>query len=108
MNLKANLEINTRDIFIGEQGNWNAFAYPASTFGVYFKGHNKATIAHETMHAIKLPHTFASVDEKNLIRDYTYQAKKTNNLMDYSHVAGIERFCTYLWQWKVLNNKIIK
>ena len=32
--------------FIGEQQNWNGFAHPASMFGVYFKGHNKATIAH--------------------------------------------------------------
>ncbi|MDN3694516.1 hypothetical protein QWZ06_20730 [Chryseobacterium tructae] len=56
------------------------------------------TIAHEAMHAMKLPHTFASVDETNLVRDYTYQATKTNNLMDYSHLANIERFCTYIWQ----------
>lgn len=96
--------------FVGEKGAWNGFAFPATTFGVYFNGHNKATIAHEAMHAMRLPHTFASVNQKNLIRDYTYEATRTNNLMDYSHVAKppIERFCTYKWQWKVLNNKIIK
>ncbi|VXB78746.1 MULTISPECIES: hypothetical protein [Chryseobacterium] len=92
--------------FIGESGNWNGFAYGNSKFGVYFKSHNKATVAHETMHAMNLPHTFASITQGTMPANYTYQAKKTNNIMDYSHLAGIERFCSYHWHWKILNNKI--
>ncbi|MFC3161055.1 hypothetical protein SAMN05443633_101131 [Chryseobacterium arachidis] len=92
--------------FIGESGNWNGFAYGNSKFGVYFKTHNKATIAHETMHAMNLPHTFASISQGTMPAKYTYQAKKTNNIMDYSHLAGIERFCSYYWHWKILNSKI--
>ncbi|WP_326984686.1 hypothetical protein VUJ46_09200 [Chryseobacterium sp. MYb264] len=92
--------------FIGESGNWNGFAYGNSKFGVYFKTHNKATIAHETMHAMNLPHTFASISQGTMPAKFTYQAKKTNNIMDYSHLAGIERFCSYYWHWKILNTKI--
>lgn len=42
------------------------------------------------------------------IAKYTYEATKTNNLMDYSHIAKppIERFSLFIWQWTVLNNKI--
>jgi hypothetical protein len=87
--------------FIGEEAAWNGFSYFNSRFGVYFKGHNKATAAHETMHAMNLPHTFDGIKGK-----YTYEAKKTNNLMDYSHLDSIERFCLFLWQWKILNPKI--
>lgn len=92
-----------RMYFIGEEASWNGFSYFNSQFGVYFASHNKATVAHETMHAMNLPHTF---DGRSASAHYTYEAYKTNNLLDYSHHIGIERFCLFLWQWKILNSKI--
>lgn len=91
--------------FIGEEASWNGFSYFNSKFGVYFKTHNKATVAHETMHAMNLAHTF---DGKSLSAKYTYKAMKTNNILDYSHLnkPPIERFCLFSWQWKILNNNI--
>ena len=94
--------------FIGEKANWNGFSNFDSKFGVQFGGHNPATIAHESMHAMNLPHTFASRDEGKAIAKFTYEATKTNNLLDYSHVANppIERFSLFHWQWQILNPKI--
>ncbi|KQR94377.1 hypothetical protein ASG01_00365 [Chryseobacterium sp. Leaf180] len=92
--------------FIGEESKWNGFSNYGWTTCVQFATHNKATIAHETIHALHLPHTFASVDQDKAVRKYTYKAKNTNNLMDYSHLAGIERFCLFIWQWNVLNKRI--
>jgi hypothetical protein len=89
--------------FIGEEASWNGFSYFNSKFGVYCKGHNKGTVAHETMHDMNLPHTF---DGKSSSALYTYEVYKTNNLLDYSHHVGIERHCLFLWQWKILNPKI--
>jgi hypothetical protein len=95
--------------FIGEEADWNGFSYSDSTFAVYFGGHNRGTIAHETFHAMKLPHTFASINQGTLIAKYTYQAGQTNNIMDYSHqvqFGSIDRKMTYLWQWNILNNRV--
>lgn len=94
--------------FIGEEANWNGFSNYGWTTCVQFGRHNKATIAHETIHSLYLPHTFASISERGAVPKYTYEATKTNNLMDYSHVAQppIERFSLFIWQWNVLNNKI--
>lgn len=98
----------TKVFFIGEKANWNGFSNFDSKFGVQFGGHNPATIAHESMHAMNLPHTFASRDEGKAIAKFTYEATKTNNLLDYSHVANppIERFSLFHWQWQILNPKI--
>ena len=101
--------------FIGEEyitseGNVNGFSYGNSKFGVYFKGHNESTIAHEIMHAMNLPHTFASVDEGTLLAKFTYEAGQTNNIMDYSHwpfFGNKPRITTYHWQWRVINSKIL-
>lgn len=90
--------------FIGEEGSWNGFSFFNSDFGVYFKGHNRGTVAHETFHALNLPHTFDGINGK-----YTYQAGQTNNIMDYSHQSrfgSIDRKVVYLWQWNILNPKI--
>lgn len=87
-------------------GNINGFSYFKSTFGVYFNGHNASTLAHETMHALELAHTFDGISKT---AKYTYEAGKTNNLMDYSHWAkfgSIKRMSLFLWQWKILNPTI--
>lgn len=89
--------------FIGEEANLNGHSYFNSQFGVYFKGHEQGTLPHEAMHALNLPHTFDGIHFSD---KYTYEACKTNNLLDYSHKVGIKRHCTYLWQWNILNPKI--
>ncbi|GJM51645.1 hypothetical protein RCZ15_26180 [Capnocytophaga catalasegens] len=101
--------------FIGDQypkngGKVNGFSYGNSKFGVYFKGHNESTIAHEIMHAMNLPHTFASMDKGTLLAKFTYEAGQTNNIMDYSHqdrFGNKPRITTYHWQWQVLNSNIL-
>jgi hypothetical protein len=91
-----------------------------------FNGHNEATIAHECLHAQKLPHTFACAEK------FTYQARETENIMDYSHhtidnvayynltdtqkidpveIAKIQRtpkdrYLLWYWQWKKANTNI--
>lgn len=93
--------------FIGDQSDrLNGFTGYGINTCVQFAGHNKATIAHEPMHSLCLPHTFVGITRGCGKPYYTYEAKKTNNLMDYSHQDGIERFSLFHWQWKVLNNKI--
>lgn len=92
-----------------QEADWNGFSYGNSKFGVYFKGHNRGAIAHETFHALNLPHTFASINQGTLIARYTYKAGQTNNIMDYSHqqqFGSIDRKVIYFWQWQVLNSKI--
>ncbi len=103
--------------FIGEKffnfdkgvhiGFLNGFSYFNTTFGVYFNGHNEGTLAHELMHAMRLPHTFdgLSPDAK-----FTYMAGQSDNIMDYSHwtqFGSVKRKSTYHWQWKLLNSKIM-
>ncbi|WP_419489223.1 hypothetical protein [Chryseobacterium bernardetii] len=81
----------------------NGFSYFNTTFTVQFYTHSKETVAHELMHALGLPHTF----DGNAPAKYTYEAYKTNNLMDYCHHIQIPRISVFKWQWKVLNSKIM-
>jgi hypothetical protein len=92
--------------FIGEKAKWNGFSFFNSKFGVYFDGHNRGTLAHELMHAMTLAHTFDGVSPT---AKFTYEAMKTDNIMDYSHNAKppIDRKVIYHWQWKILNPKIL-
>ncbi|MFC2498542.1 MAG: hypothetical protein ACFNVS_09250, partial [Capnocytophaga granulosa] len=62
------------------------------------------TIIHEILHALRLPHTFANYDLDDKENTYTYKAKTTHNVMDYSL---FKMFCLFYWQWKIINNKII-
>jgi len=84
-------------------GYTNGFSYFNTTFTVQFNTHSKETVAHELMHALGLAHTF----DGNPPAKFTYEAYKTNNLMDYCHHKGIPRMSVFKWQWKVLNSKII-
>ena len=72
-----------------------------------FKGHDKSTIAHETMHAMGLPHTF---DGQRA--EFTYKAQQTDNIMDYCHwnqdIEGksrtpVEGRTLFRWQMIKLN-----
>jgi hypothetical protein len=68
---------------------------------ILFQGHPKTTHAHELLHSLGLPHTFVAKEIKPNA-EFTYKAKKTDNIMDYSHTASIERISTFYWQWKIM------
>lgn len=96
--------------FIGEEASWNGFSYFNSKFGVYFKGHDKGTVAHETMHAMRLPHTF-----DGLRGEFTYKAQQNDNFMDYCHwsqdIEGnartpVEGRTLFRWQMIKLNSNL--
>lgn len=75
-----------------------------------FKGHDKSTLAHETMHAMGLPHTF-----DGLRGEFTYKAQQTDNFMDYCHwgqdIEGnartpVEGRTLFRWQMIKLNSNL--
>ena len=37
--------------------------------------------------------------------DFTFEINKTENIMDYSDLAGIPVNSTYHWQWKTLQSR---
>ena len=70
-----------------------------------FDGYEKTTIVHELLHCMGLPHTFASVVDKDGITPViTYEKGQTDNVMDYTDK---DRICIYYWQWKIINENII-
>jgi len=80
--------------------------------GVFFDQHNRSTIAHETFHAMGLPHTFDGIEKS---AEYSYKAQQTDNIMDYCHwsfdINGrprtpVEGKILFGWQWHALNNPI--
>jgi len=81
-----------------------------------FEGGSAETIPHELLHLFGLPHTFTHRDLDTVIRQntiagnarFTYEARKTDNIMDYSHLDGITPKSTFYWQWQVINKKISK
>lgn len=91
--------------FFGDKSeHTNGYAYPNSTDGVFFDGYNSATVPHEMLHAMGLPHSF---DYQGV--PFAYKYHTTDNIMDYSHHSPnpIKRMSLFYWQWKILNNKII-
>ena len=76
--------------YIGLNGHANGI--PSDSVVVY-KSANDATPTHELFHACGLYHTFSNTSE------YTFEKTKTDNIMDYSHQAGIDRISTLIWQW---------
>jgi len=69
---------------------------------VLFKSAISSTPAHEFLHSLKLPHTFTNAEaDPNAL--FTYESKKTDNLMDYSHWNNISRYTLWYWQWKIAN-----
>ena len=87
-----------------DEGRLNGYAYQNSTYGVFFDGYNSATVPHEMLHAMGLPHSF---DFQGV--PFAYRYHTTDNIMDYSHHLPnpIERMSLFYWQWGILNNKIV-
>lgn len=68
-----------------------------------YSTHNTSTTTHELLHAMRLYHTF---DNKS---ELTFEKEKTDNIMDYSHNAGIDRICLWQWQWdRIHGHSLIK
>ena len=91
--------------FFGDKSeSTNGYAYPNSTYGVFFDGYNSATVPHEMLHAMGLPHSF---DYHGV--PFAYKYHTTDNIMDYSHLTPnpIKRMSLFYWQWGILNNKIV-
>lgn len=91
------------------EGNTLGYSSYGWTYGIMFKEHNSATIAHECHHGMGLPHSFFHRSSS-----YVYKALETNNIMDYSHwtadpITGStrsakDRYYTWLWQWRIVWN----
>lgn len=77
---------------------------------IVFKTANDQTAAHEFLHTFNLPHTFAN-NEADSNAEFTYKAKMTDNLLDYSHSLkgrNKNRCSLYYWQWVKANNSIMR
>jgi hypothetical protein len=77
--------------------------------GVYFRGHGKSVVTHETLHAIGLPHTFDGISTE---AKFTYKAQQTDNLMDYCDWSSdgygnphkaVDGVSLFRWQMIVIN-----
>lgn len=57
--------------------------------------------SHEIIHALKILHSFTNSEgaKDGNIAMYTYQAKKTDNIMDYAQF----QFSLWHWQWKKMH-----
>ena len=86
-------------------GNTLGFSVAGTKSCIVFSGHNKATVPHELLHSLNLPHTFVA-KEIDTNAKYTCKALQTDNLMDYSHWNDLERISTYYWQWQIINDKL--
>lgn len=61
---------------------------------------NFTSMVHELLHSMGVYHTFDNNSK------YTFEFRKTDNVMDYTHQIGKKRFTTNIWQWKILNKNI--
>ena len=70
-----------------------------------FNNYENASIVHELLHNMGVPHTFASiVDKDGIVPVITYEKGQTDNFMDYTN---LDRVSLYYWQWKTINENII-
>jgi len=78
------------------------FSGPGTDSCVVFRNHKPEFVPHELLHSFQLEHTFVAKElrQKALI---TYEAKKTDNIMDYSHLVDIKIIDSFYWQWKLIN-----
>jgi len=88
-------------------GNLSGYSAKNADYVVVFKSANDQTASHEFLHSFSLPHTFTN-SEATADAEFTYEAKKTDNLLDYSHNPGNNnnRCSLFYWQWIKANNSI--
>ncbi len=105
---------NTYPVVLGPgiTGIVQGFSNFKTLHGVYFSGHDRSTVTHETLHAIGLAHTFDGIAPE---AKFTYKAQQTDNLMDYCHwgvdIQGnprkaVEGRTLFRWQMIALNGKL--
>ena len=67
--------------------------------------YNSRACAHETGHAMGLPHTFLDEGHEDPSRIYYFKEQSnTDNIMSYNF--RIKHYSTWYWQWKIINNWI--
>ncbi len=88
----------------------NGLSY-GSTIVLLVPGIPDSTPAHEAFHSLGLAHTWES-KPKYANAEYTYEYKKTENIMDYTHhrpsngsEGSKQRWYTYHWQWEKMQDK---
>ncbi len=91
-------------------GNLSGYSAAGADYVVVFKSANHQTASHEFLHSFSLAHTFTN-SKASANAEYTYTAKKTDNLLDYSHNITSDpnnnkRCSLYYWQWIKANNSI--
>lgn len=92
--------------FVDAAGNINGLnGYALGRNVVLFPSKNDQTAAHEFLHSFNLPHSFAN-KEADTDALFTYEFKKTENLLDYSHYIPQTRYSLWKWQWEKANNSI--
>ncbi|WP_326982451.1 hypothetical protein VUJ46_20065 [Chryseobacterium sp. MYb264] len=100
--------------YFGEKGyggraqNLGGYSADDADFVVVFNGADQQTATHELLHSMGLAHTFTNkyTDPKAL---FTYMYQMTDNLMDYAeYESKNKRRSLYYWQWKIVNNSILK
>ncbi|WP_343687785.1 hypothetical protein [Chryseobacterium gleum] len=89
------------------RGHVSGYSNYGADYVVVFKSKNEQTAAHEFLHSMNLAHTFANKEASSHAL-YTYEYRKTDNLLDYSHHGGNDnkRCSLYYWQWKKANSSI--
>ncbi len=87
-------------------GNINGLnGYASGRNVVLFPSKNDQTAAHEFLHSFNLPHTFTN-KEADSDALFTYEFKKTENLLDYSHHIPEVRYSLWKWQWEKANGSV--
>jgi hypothetical protein len=61
---------------------------------------SRVTASHEIYHSLGVPHTFNNQTEDSNI--YLFRGTETDNIMDYSNLAGKPRFSSFRWQWEIV------
>lgn len=106
MGIKENKKYSSyyRVYCLPESLNLNGVAedvgHGVKTVIVFQNRDNFTTVVHELLHSMGLYHTFDN-DSK-----YTFKLYHTDNVMDYTHHKGKDRFTTNKFQWKILNKDI--
>ena len=113
--IKAGKNINTYDnyyriFFVGGKDKLGCAAYGNGRNVVVYDYPNQpdATLDHELLHLFKLSHSFSNKEcSSYYFADYTYKARNTENIMDYSYIDGNKCYDLWHWQWERANSSVL-
>lgn len=77
--------------------------YSNGRYIVVFASAENETPTHEFLHSADIPHSFTAYEADKFAK-FTYKPRITNNILDYSHKAGITRSSLWEWQGKIARN----